>query len=125
MDPLPILREIRTDLDVTTSEQVAFWAALERLDVVEWRRLSITQLEREVERLQHRKEQRMSRSTIARAFNGLVSKGYILHQEDAGADCYRIPASRRREDRQEGPSPHGQRRSIRRTRGGLLSEAIE
>lgn len=129
MDPLPVFREIRTDLQVSAREQVVFWAAVELLDVLRWRRMSVTQLEAELLRQLPTDSKAVPRSTVWTALSGLIDRGYVERsQGEDGETRYRIPVSRERSAPAEAaPAPTAvvsARRPTRRA-SGIVSEALD
>ncbi len=129
MDPLPVFREIRTDLQVSAREQVVFWAAVELLDVLRPRRMSITELEAELLRQLPADSKPVPRSTVWTALSGLIDRGYVERSEgDDGEPRYRIPVSRARPASHTTASPVVSSTVVRRPPrrvSGTVSEVLD
>ncbi len=97
---IPIFRQIRFDLGRSAREQMVFWAAVELLDLVEMRQMTLTALEHELLRLQRdarvKKPGIISRSTISEALSSLETAGYLCREvAEDGRSLWRVPLSRR------------------------------
>lgn len=121
-DSIPVFRQIQSDPARSARELQVFWAAVELLDVHDWRALSVAMLESQLllnqRSAQHERPKETARSTIALAQKNLVESGYLCKETTSeGAERYRVPLSRVR-PRQ---APRAERPRIAAT---VLHEAV-
>lgn len=129
MREIPIFRQISLDLERSGRELQIWSAAVELLDLVEPRVMTITALETHLLRQQqgiHGKAAgSISRSTIAHALTRLEQAGYLYREVgDDQRERFRIPLSRR-PSAVETPADVVETRPRARQRlTGVVSEAI-
>ena len=124
---IPIFRQISLDAERTPRELHVFWAAVELLDLVDERPMTLTALETTLYRLfasaGSTVETRPSRSTISVALNQLEEAGYLCRREDRdGRAMWRVPLSRCPRDAASVSPAKSSRSGTRKTPSGVVSE---
>lgn len=117
---IPIFRQILNDTKLAPRELQVFRAAIEYLDVVDWRELKLQVLEHHLD---------LDKAAVSRALGALVDAGYLCRQRQlAGRAMYRVPLSRHgcaeatEEMPAEEPTDHVQ--PIRRRTGRVVSRGV-
>lgn len=85
---VPIFRQILADVQLNPRELQVWRAAIEYLDLVEFRDLKVAVIENHLS---------LDRSTAWRALNALVHHGYLCREDGdkGGSSRFRVPLSRR------------------------------
>lgn len=123
---LPIFRQIGRDTRLPPRAFQVWRAAIELLDVVEWRTLKQVEIEHSLS---------VDQSTVSRALTRLVAQGYLCRQRATGGGAtaqYRVPLSQREcterapdarlaEDRE---APEGTPQPARRSRARMVSRGV-
>jgi len=123
---VPIFRQISCDLKLSPRAFQIWRAAIELLDLVEWRELKQWEIEHTFD---------IDQSTVSRALSTLVEQGYLCRQDAIGraAAKYRVPLSRRdctdptpvaQETETVAATEHAETASTRRQRHRVLSRGV-
>lgn len=126
---IPIFRQIKFDVMLSAREQMVFWAAVELLDLVEERHMTLTALEHALLRLQREsngpKVGPISRSTISGALTSLEVAGYLCRDvADDGRSLFRVPLSRRPMQSEPAPESFESKGKAKTRAAGVVSEAF-